>query len=158
VEVRELKVGDIPAVQEVVRLTWHDTYRDIIPEEIRERFLEDAYSERGIKVRAERHTFLVAELRGRVVGFADFVPLEEAGTVELAAVYVLPSLQGQGAGSRLLSEGIRRTGARRVFVKVERDNPSGRQFYESRRFRFVRESVQELAGHPLHLVELVLDA
>ena len=94
-EVREMGEGDLGAVQNVARITWAETYRDIIPEAERTRFVELAYSEESLKHRMESGVCLVAVLGGEVVGFADFDPNpSEPLEVELAAIYVLPGMQG----------------------------------------------------------------
>jgi hypothetical protein len=54
VEVREMSVGDLRAVQEVARITWAETYRGIIPEDERKSFVERAYSEDSLKIRRNK--------------------------------------------------------------------------------------------------------
>src|SRR3712207_2609053 len=103
VEVREMGVGDLRAVQEVARITWAETYRGIIPEDEQASFMDHAYSQESLKHRMETGVFLVAVQDGEVVGFADFDP--DSGKpeeVEMAALYVLPEMQGRGVGTRLL--------------------------------------------------------
>lgn len=43
-KIREISVSDIPVVQNVAKLSWHDTYEGIIPRHIQENFLDIAYS------------------------------------------------------------------------------------------------------------------
>ncbi len=158
-EVREMDVGDLDAAQEVARITWAETYRGIIPEDERRSFVKRAYSEETLKHRMETGVFLVAVLGGEVVGFADFNPdPARSGNVELAAIYVLPGMQGRGVGTRLLEAGIGRfASAGSLTLRVARDNLGGRRFYEARGFRSVGEHVWSASGGEVPELEMVLE-
>ena len=92
--------------------------------------MERAYSEESLKHRMETGVFLVAVQGGEVVGFADFDPdTGQSGEVELAAIYVLPEMQGRGVGTRLLEAGIGRfESAGSLTRRVARGNVGGRRF------------------------------
>lgn len=158
VEVREMTIGDLRAVQEVARITWAATYRGIIPEDEMGSFLERAYSEESLKDRMERSAFLVAEWEREVVGFADFaVDSGEPGKVELLALYVLPEMQGRGIGTRLLEAGIRRfASAESLTLRVARDNSGGRRFYEGYGFDVIGEHVWRTSGSEVPVLEMIL--
>jgi ribosomal protein S18 acetylase RimI-like enzyme len=151
--------GDLGAVQEVARITWAETYRGIIPEDELTSFVERAYSEKSLEHRMETGVFLVAVVGGEVVGFADFDPEPgKSGEVELAAIYVLPEMQGRGVGTRLLEAGIGRFGsAGSLTLRVARDNLGGRRFYEARGFRSVGEHVWRTATGEVYELEMVLE-
>jgi ribosomal protein S18 acetylase RimI-like enzyme len=159
VEVREMGVRDLHVVQEVARITWAETYRGMIPDDERTSFVERAYSEEALTLRMETGVFLVAVRGGEVVGFADFAPTPgRPGEVELAAIYVLPAMQGRGIGSRLLESGIRRfASAGSLTLRVARDNLGGRRFYEARGFRVVGEHVWRTSGGEVPELEMVLE-
>ena len=157
VELRDAQPSDIRAIQGVARITWHHTYRDTIPERVRTEFLDRAYSEGSLRRRIESNVFFVALHDGSIVGFADFRPLSE-GRVELAAIYVLPEMQGGGIGTDLLRAGIARfPGETRFVLRVERDNAAARRFYETNGFRRLGEFTEELFGHRFQDVEMILD-
>jgi GNAT superfamily N-acetyltransferase len=159
VEVREMGVGDLGAVREVARITWAETYRGIVPEDERVRFVERAYSEESLKHRMGTGVFLVAVQGGEVVGFADFDPdTGQSGEVELAVIYVLPGMQGRGVGTRLLEAGIGRFGsAGSLTLRVARDNLGGRRFYEARGLSSVGEHVWRTAAGEVYELEMVLE-
>ena len=157
IEIRAARGEDASEVQGVARAAWHHTYRDTIPERVRTAFLDLAYSPGPLRQRIGSNVFLVALYGGSIVGFADFRPLPD-GRVDLAAIYVLPEMQGRGIGGRLLAAGIARfSGETRFVVRVERDNAPARRFYEARGFRPSGEFTEELFGHEFHEVEMVLD-
>lgn len=88
----------------------------------------------------ETGVFLVALWRDEVVGFADFTSPDDGGEAELAALYVLPAMQGRGIGTRLLERGIGALpSVRSVVLHVLRENAAGRRFYEARGFRYAGE-------------------
>lgn len=154
--IRDIQTRDFPAVRRVARETWADTYRDIIPEGVQAEFVRRAYSWESLARRMESGVFLVAELDGEVVGFANFAEVPSAGEVRLGAIYVLPDEQGRGAGSRLLEAGISRfPAAARITLRVERDNLPARRFYEARGFREAGEFTDDLIGHETREVEMV---
>lgn len=152
-----MRPEDIPAVQRAARRTWSDTYRDTIPEPVQEKFLAHAYSEAALKRRMERDFFLVAEIDGEVVGFADFQPISRA-EVYLGAIYILPEHQSVGVGQRLLKAGIEKfpTSAKTT-LKVEHGNDRARRFYEAHGFRVIGGSTEDLFGHESHELQMACE-
>ena len=158
VEIRDAQPDDLHAVQRVARTTWDHTYRDNIPERVREEFVSRAYSADSLRLRMGSNVFLVALQDSNIVGFADFRPLSQT-EVELAAIYVIPGMQGQGIGGRLFEAGGERFPSDTTFVlRVERDNAPALRFYEARGFRISGEFEEGLFGHEFHDVEMVLDS
>ncbi|ACI99078.1 GNAT family N-acetyltransferase [Rhodospirillum centenum] len=83
---------------------------------------------------------LVADLDGFPVGqvWIDFRRSGEADSASLWAVRVLPPLQGQGIGARLMRAAERLAAARgreMLTLTVERSNPDARRFYERLGYR-----------------------
>ena len=154
--IRDAGVDDVREIQRVVRITWDHTYRETIPESVRKEFVSQAYSAEALRLRMESDTFLVAFHDDGVVGFADFRsrPTTE---VELAAIYVLPEMQGRGIGSRLLEAGISRFPLSTSFVlRVERDNTRARRFYEAHGFKHAGDHAERFCGHVFHEAEMTL--
>jgi ribosomal protein S18 acetylase RimI-like enzyme len=158
VEIRDAGVDDVREIQRVARRTWDHTYRESIPESVRAQFVSQAYSADSLRRRMESNVFLVATEGEEILGFADFRRL--SGTeAELAAIYVLPEMQGQGIGARLLEAGIGRFPPRTRFVlRVEQDNMQAQRFYEAHGFRRTGEHAEEFYGHVVHEVEMILRA
>ncbi|HJQ30361.1 MAG TPA: GNAT family N-acetyltransferase [Rubrobacter sp.] len=158
VEVREAGVDDVPKIQSVARMTWDHTYRESIPESVRAEFVKQAYSADSLRRRMEPNVFLVAVRREEVLGFADFQPLSDT-EAELAAIYVLPEMQGRGIGALLLEAGIGRFSESTSFVlRVERDNARAQRFYEAHGFRRTGVHTDHFFGHVVNEVEMVLEA
>ena len=152
VEVRDAGVDDVPAIQRVARTTWDHTYQWSIPEGVRAEFVNQAYSNYALRRRMESNVLLVAAEGEEVFGFADFGSLSET-EAELAAIYVLPEMQGRGIGARLLEAGTGRFPPRTRFVlRVERDNIQAQRFYEAHGFRRTEEHAEDFDGHEVEMV------
>jgi ribosomal protein S18 acetylase RimI-like enzyme len=155
-EIRDAGVDDVRGIQNVVRTTWEHTYRKSIPEDVRKEFVSQAYSTGLLRHRMEANVFLVALHNGSVVGFADFRS-RSSTEVELAAIYVLPEMQGRGIGSRLLQAGIGRFSlSKSLMLQVEQDNTRAQRFYEAHGFRHAGDHAVEIYGHVVHTAEMIL--
>ena len=155
--VRKMQENDIKQVQDVARATWNATYEGMIPADIQEKFLSAAYSDENMQRRMERSLVVVAETAESVVGFANFSGVDDDGIVGLGAIYIYPEHQGKGIGSALLNFAIKELdGAKEIYVDVEKDNQTGRSFYEAKNFKVIREFDDHFDGHILKTVEIVL--
>lgn len=82
----------------------------------------------------------VYEVESRVVGF---YALNEN---ILAAVFVLPTYQGQGIGKALLAHAKSRR--QQLTLSVYKENESSYRFYLSQGFEMVSEQLDQHTGHP----------
>ncbi|WFA04592.1 MULTISPECIES: GNAT family N-acetyltransferase [Bacillus] len=157
-DIRKMEMEDIASVQQVAKTSWNDTYDGIIPRSVQEEFLQSAYSDERMLERMERSLILVAEAGGEIVGFVNCSFVKEGGEAYLAAIYSYPEYQGNGIGSALLKEGIKRLeGVNKIFVEVEKDNRTGKHFYKAKGFEEISEYEEDFAGHSLKTVKMVLD-
>ncbi|MBE7106334.1 GNAT family N-acetyltransferase [Bacillus cereus] len=155
--IREMKQEDIHAVQSVAKIAWHDTYEGIIPREIQDSFLDEAYSDEKMKYRLKNTHLFVAEEEGEVIGFANFSPIRLQNEAELGAIYLLPEQQGKGIGSALLQKGITTLkGIRKMYIHVEAENEKGKRFYEAKGFAALEQFDEDFEGHMLQTVRMVL--
>jgi ribosomal protein S18 acetylase RimI-like enzyme len=152
-----MKKKDIPHVQHVAVTSWHDTYEGIIPRDIQENFLQNAYSKGAMIQRLKNSHLFVAETGRNIIGFANYSLIDKDGKVELGAIYLLPEFQGKGAGTALLQEGIEKLqGVREIHLSVEKNNTASKSFYEAKGFEVVSEFDEDFAGHMLRTVRMVL--
>ena len=155
--VRQAELTDLASVETIARTTWPMTYAGIIPDDVQRRVLDRWYSPESLRrdLGAPGSTFLVAEQRGTIVGFAQFVR-RSAESVELTRIYVLPDAQRGGMGGRLLDAALAEfadEGLRLLTVCVERDNVGGRRFYERMGFSEPKALTQTVLGYALALIE-----
>lgn len=174
--IRLATVTDIPAIAEVARITWADTYRHVISPENQHRFLQASYNYKSLKasltspnrwfyvVEAEDkqndETYFAASDPSNVVGFAHFIRRYYANMpqAELVRLYVLPGYQGRGYGAQLLQTGIdalRDSGVTLCFVSSQTHNTRARAFYERNQFAYYREYGQFIGNQIITLVEYV---
>ncbi len=152
-----MKLDDIPAVQQIAKISWNDTYEGIIPIDVQNLFIEKAYSTAMLMKRLEKTSVYVAVHQEElVVGFANFTRVDEDGDAELTAIYLLPAYQRLGYGKRLIAEGLQSIHhAQQLFVYVESENIKGRTFYESNDFTCIEEFDELFEGHPLSTAKYV---
>lgn len=156
VSIRQMQKEDIASVQEVAKISWHDTYEDLIPIDVQNRFLNSAYSNESMVNRLKHSHLFVAEVDEKIVGFANFSPVQKDGNIELGAIYLNPAYQGKGIGTSLLAKGIEMDGVKKIIVYVEKENEKGMNFYHTKGFEFVSEYEEEFDGHLLKTVCLKL--
>lgn len=155
--IRDMDKKDIKAVQSVARESWKTTYTGIIPMEIQETFLRSAYSDGMMHKRLEVSSLYVAEVKGEIVGFANFSTVKQGGIAELGAIYLLSEYHGEGIGTALLQEGIKNlTGAQSLIADVEKENKSGVNFYHAKGFQTHSEFDDNLDGLITRMARMVL--
>jgi ribosomal protein S18 acetylase RimI-like enzyme len=147
---------DIESVQQIVKISWKDTYEGIIPIKVQDLFIERAYSDAMMMKRIEKTSVYVAVLEDKVIGFANFTGVDEDGDSELTAIYMHPEYQKLGYGKKLLALGLQHIQkAEQLFVYVESKNIKGRNFYENNGFTLLEEFDELFEGHPLSTTKYV---
>jgi ribosomal protein S18 acetylase RimI-like enzyme len=154
--IRKMHYEDTKPVQSIAKTTWNATYEGIIPLEVQNNFLKSNYSDESMIQRIERSIVYVAEVEGKVVGFANYSTVRDGGKVELAAIYLYPEFQGKGIGTALIQQAVKELkGIKEIYINVEKDNKIGMNFYEAKGFEIVKESDLEFDGHILKQVRMV---
>ena len=132
--IRSMTARDIMHVQQIVRKTWNEAYRGIIPEEAQSRFIDRSYSDGMMMMRMRKTTVLIAKCEGVPIGFANFTQQDNDGDSELTAMYILPAYQHNGYGQQLFHSALSMLpDAHQLFVYVDGRNTIGRSFYENDR-------------------------
>ena len=154
--IRPMTSNDIEHVQQIARVTWRETYDNILPEELQIRFLDHSYSDMMLMMRMERTDVLIAECDGVPVGFANFTKVDEDGDAELTAMYILPTHQQAGYGKRLFHRALSILAhASQVYVYVDGRNTNGRAFYEKQGFQLLEVFPETFEGHPVETAQYV---
>lgn len=155
--IRSMEEKDISDVQKVARTSWNATYDGIIPPSIQKQFLKTAYSKEAMKRRLI-HSFLFVAISGKkLIGFANFSPVNEDGVTELGAIYLHPEYQRKGIGTALLEYGITHlSGVKDVLIHVEKNNQIGLNFYQGKGFEELKEFEESLYGHVVKTIQMNL--
>lgn len=138
--VRFAEPADCREIAEVHIQTWRAAYQHAFPPEVLEGL---SFDEREAQwkqtIEGEAAIVWVAQIRGRVVGFASVGPSRtEEGAGELYAIYVLPEAWGSGAARELMGAvkaWFASEGYSTAMLWVLADNPRARRFYEREGWR-----------------------
>jgi ribosomal protein S18 acetylase RimI-like enzyme len=150
--IRELGLADVAALADLARRTYADAFgysfnAADLADHLRTN-LSDGCFHRAI----DDDVFLGAELRDRLIGFAQFgavsiaVPTQSPDDQELRRLYVHADFQGQGIGTRLMEAALthpRLKAAERIYLDVWERNQRAQAFY--RRYGFAVIGAQRLA-------------
>lgn len=132
---------DIPLIRDLTMKVWPQTYSTILTPEQIQYMLEMMYSEQSLaKQMKEQHEFIIVTDGNEPVGFASF-GLEEPGIYKLHKIYILPTLQGKGAGKYVIGQilqAIARKGGKALRLNVNRNNKA-KEFYEKLGFKVIKE-------------------
>ncbi|WMM31959.1 GNAT family N-acetyltransferase [Shouchella clausii] len=152
---RKAEKQDIVLIQEIAKRSWEDTYKDLIPADIRQVYIEQAYSRQSLSVKINSSAaFFVAEEAGKVIGFAQLTRSENE--TDLAALYVDPKMLGFGAGTLLFETVVRELKqGEPLVVYLEKGNFRAERFYTKCGFAYKNEFKERLFGHVFHTVKMV---
>jgi GNAT superfamily N-acetyltransferase len=138
--IRTARPEDARPVAEVHVASWRHAYRGLLPEGSRERLSVEDREAMWLGVFADPDPVsgaFVAEVDGRIVGFASFAPSRDEGvparTGEIPAIYVDPAVLGTGVGRELFeaaATALHDAGFARATLWVLEANTLARRFYE----------------------------
>jgi len=152
-EIERAAIEDLPAIKDVLRETWHDTYASLFPGSAMEAIISKWHAPEVLndQIRNADLYFGIARDEGNVVGVITARQQGEAIIVD--RLYVRPLYQRRGIGRQLLeaSYGAFRT-AQKVRLTVKAQNRKGMAFYSKHGFRETARTSQEVAGASLENV------
>ena len=143
--IREARPEDARAIAEVSVASRRWSYRDLLTEtDLEALSVEEttAHFSEGLRELPSGSAVFVAELAGRIVGYAYVLPSPDAnvpaGTSELGSLYVTEDLAGTGVARTLMDAAIEQAGAADqsfLTIWVRRENGRARRFYEKHGMR-----------------------
>ena len=154
--IRPATVDDAAAVAHVHVESWRSTYRGLMPDAVLDSLSVEQRAEfwRGVLERSKKQFVFVAEDEGRIVGFVNGGPEQEADphyTAELYAFYLLEDYQGRGYGKALFDVTVKtfvERGHTAMLLWVLSSKPS-RGFHEAQGGRYLKTKPLELGGGTL---------
>ena len=139
--IRKANPADIPTIRGLAWEIWPPTYNSILNGEQINYMLDLLYSEEILREQMMQGIeFMMVEEGETAVGFASY-DLAKPGVYKLHKIYVLPSLQGKGAGRFIIEEvikNIKHKGAITLQLNVNRHN-NAKNFYEKLGFAVIKE-------------------
>lgn len=143
--IRQAAYDDLPAIRDLLGVTWHDTYDSIHGSE---RVAEITKRWHSVEILTEflEHPnghLLVAETGGQINGTA-YAQLEPDSFVDIFSLYVAPGSQGGGVGKALLNTVIDTfPGVSLLRLGVMPENTRAIRFYEHNGFRLIGKGEDE---------------
>ncbi len=154
--IRQMIEEDIAAVQHIARVTWKDTYMEMLPDSVQQAHLDSAYSAPMVAKRMEKTEMLIAEADGRPVGFLNMTYADYDGDSELTALYILPDYQRRGFGLELFQGALTLLeDASQLFVYVDDLNDPAKAFYERLGFELLEVFEEQFEGMPVETAQYV---
>jgi ribosomal protein S18 acetylase RimI-like enzyme len=159
--IRPARHADAPEIAAVHVASWRSAYAGLLPSGHLARMSATRSAAQFDATIAGRGLVLVAEARGRVVGFTTAGRPRSTGLAEgeVETLYVLDDWRDQGLGRGLLqhaAQALADRGCASVFLWVLEQNPS-RFFYERLGGRPVQRATTMVAGRPFVQVAYVWD-
>lgn len=139
--IRRAKARNIATIKKLAESIWPSTYVDILSPDQIEYMMELFYSETSLKEQFNRHTFLIAYLDGKPVGFASYSLISAEGNHKLHKLYVITPMQGRGLGKALINfiiDALKLLDGTTLELNVNRNNKAT-TFYERLGFEVIRE-------------------
>lgn len=149
--IRRAQLQELPILETLARQIWPSTYAHIISQAQIDFMLDWMYSFTALKAQFEEgHEFYILHTDGLDSGFMALEWVTHNGVSELKInkVYVLPSLQGKGAGRALINKAIERTKASTassIFLQVNKANVA-KNFYLKLGFEIREEAVFDIGN------------
>ncbi len=156
-DIRLATAVELPILESLAREIWPHTYADIITTEQMDFMLNWMYStETLIKQQNNGHEFYILQKDSKDIGF---LAIEQTGDeLKVNKVYVLPTVQGFGAGKKLMEKAIERAKAKQctyIFLQVNRANKA-KFFYDKLGFTIRREEKFDI-GHGFFMDDYVME-
>ena len=141
-KIKNALADDIPLIRELTFRIWPQTYEDILSRQQINYMLEMMYSETSLQNQMkEGAEFVLVYEKDEAFGFASTQEIG-AGIFKLHKLYILPSLQGKGAGRFILDyimNDIRNNGGKSLQLQVNRHNKA-KDFYSKLGFSIIKEA------------------
>lgn len=137
----QAQVGDVVAIQKMLRVVWQDTYSSFHSAQDLEKITSVFHSQEALRSQvSDPQTFfqLAKDETGEIAGV---VTARQTGdTVHIGRLYVHPDFQGRGIGSTLLKNALTHFAlVKKAEVEVETKNNIGCSYYLSQGFKTVEQ-------------------
>ena len=143
--IRPVHLGDLPALQQICRQTFFETFSHSCTEADMQAYLAKSFAE--AQLASELHNpdsaFYFLETEGHVLGYLKLnfaqaqTELQDANAIEIERIYVLHDFQGQGVGQALYQHALHIAHshhARYIWLGVWEHNHNALRFYEKNGF------------------------
>jgi diamine N-acetyltransferase len=145
-EIRKANIADITLIRELCFQVWPQTYSSILSQQQIDYMLEMMYSPSSLQKQMQSGAiFILLYQESSPVGFASYQYLN-VGYCKLHKLYILPIIQGKGAGKFMvdyIESDMRKNNASVLQLQVNKQNEA-LFFYKKLGFIIAREAVFEI--------------
>ena len=159
--IRKATLEDIPAIQQLARTIWQQTYTAIISQAQLDYMLDLFYSTELLQqlISQDTQSFFIALAEDTPIGYASYsiVSPQEIDTYKLHKLYVLTEKQHKGTGSALLQRVIdsaKEQKAKTLILNVNRQN-TAIDFYIKKGFSIL-QTVDNEIGNGYYMNDYVM--
>lgn len=152
--IREMTKNDTERVKQIAKVTWKDAFSHIMPIEVQEKTLREAYDEQTMEKRFTSSSLFVAEEKGEIVGYAFFSQKNKEGKVLLESIYIHPDYQQKGIGTKLIHTGIETLQPKRLCLNVLEGNKKAIAYYKAQGFQEEGVFHHHFAHHPVIFMKM----
>ena len=157
---KKAKEKDLNIIRELAYQIWPSTYHAYLSQEQIDYMLDKMYNQTILIQQLKNgHVFIIAQETKRDIGFAEFSVLNPKEQIyKLHKLYVLPQLQGKGAGTLLVNEAVnlvKKKGATAIQLNVNRNNKA-KDFYEKLGFK-IKEIIDLDVGNGFFMNDYVME-
>ncbi|TCP96219.1 spermine/spermidine N-acetyltransferase [Cricetibacter osteomyelitidis] len=143
--IRQLTLTDLPALQQISRQTFFDTFKDANTESNMQQYLDKTYATAQLmqELSDPNMAFYFAEIGDQPVGYLKLnfataqTELQDESAVEIERIYVLHNYHGKGIGQQLYEFAVQtanRKNADYLWLGVWENNHNALRFYEKNGF------------------------
>lgn len=149
--IRRAQSQELPILETLARQIWPSTYAHIISQAQIDFMLDWMYSFAALKAQFEKgHEFYILNADGLDSGFMalEWVSHKDVSELKINKLYILPDLQGKGAGRSLINVAIERaeaSSASSIFLQVNKANDA-KNFYLKLGFEIREEAVFDIGN------------
>jgi len=134
--------NEIALIRELANQIWPQAYKNIITKEQIDYMLDLMYSESSLRNQMNDNCcFIIVNDNAKPVGFASYQQLESK-IYKLQKLYVLPLVQGKGAGRHMMEyilHDLKNKKGNSIQLQVNRYN-NAKKFYEKLGFKIIGEA------------------
>lgn len=157
--IRPATTADLETLLAVATRTFYDAFVTTNTPENMQAYMSTAFTLEQFQQELDdpQSTFVLAELKGRAVGYAKLIRSEvpacvtEPKAIELSRLYVDQNVLGAGIGPALIQrcfELARQDGFRAMFLGVWEHNPRAQAFYRKWGFERMGEHIFQMGDDP----------
>lgn len=140
----------LTTISALARIIWYQHYPGIITEDQIEYMLERDYTLARLSDDLEQGVCMdLMKIDNKVVGFSAYAATGREGEIKLHKLYLLGSLQGQGLGSRLLTEvekNVIKRGYSKIILQVNKNNEKAIRAYKRNGYYQQAAVVDDIGG------------